>query len=117
MPIRLVRLSTGADGQSHVSVGEVDLGRLDASSAASAFEPVARMRFEETAAGSALSWHNAPERQYVITLSGTLEFETRDGTRVVLGPGDVLLAEDTTGGGHRGRLVDDQPWRRIYVTL
>ncbi len=30
---------------------------------------------------------------------------------------DVLLAEDTAGGGHRWRLIDDQPWRRVYVVL
>jgi quercetin dioxygenase-like cupin family protein len=53
----------------------------------------------------------------VITLSGTLEFETRDGERFTLAPGDVLLADDTAGGGHRWRLIDDQPWRRVYVAL
>ena len=77
----------------------------------------ATVSFEESASGSSLSWHNAPERQYVITLSGTLEFETRLGERFTIAPGDVLLAEDTTGGGHRWRLVDDQPWRRVYVAL
>ena len=30
-------------------------------------------------------------------------------------PGDILLAEDTTGTGHSWRLVDDQPWRREDV--
>jgi hypothetical protein len=35
----------------------------------------------------------------------------------ILAPGDILLAEDTTGGGHTWRLVDDQPWRRLYVVL
>ena len=75
------------------------------------------MSFEESAAGSRLSWHNAPERQYVITLSGSLEFEMRDGSRFTLAPGDVLLAEDITGGGHRWRLVDEHPWRRVYVGL
>jgi len=73
--------------------------------------------FEESARGSSLSWHNAPARQYVITLCGTLEFETRLGERLTVASGDVLLAEDTTGGGHRWRLVDDQPWRRVYATL
>ena len=53
----------------------------------------------------------------MITLSGTLEFETRLGEGLTVAPGDVLLAEDTTGGGHRWRLVDDQPWRRVYVAL
>jgi quercetin dioxygenase-like cupin family protein len=117
MPFRLVHLSTGEDGQSHVTVGEVPLSPLDELNAASAFESVARIRFEETSPGSALAWHTAPERQYVITLSGTLEFETHDGTRFELGPGDILLAEDTAGGGHRWRLVDDQPWRRVYVAF
>ena len=53
----------------------------------------------------------------MITLSGTLEFETRLGEGLTVAPGDVLLAEDTTGGGHRWRLVDDQPWRRVYMAL
>ena len=62
-------------------------------------------------------WHDAPERQYVITLSGTLEFTTRDGEQFVLRPGDVLLAADHVGSGHKWRLIDDQPWRRAYVVL
>jgi quercetin dioxygenase-like cupin family protein len=53
----------------------------------------------------------------VITLSGRLEFETRAGKRQIVEPGDILLAEDTSGGGHRWRLIDDQPWRRAYVAL
>ncbi|GGC45009.1 hypothetical protein [Chelatococcus reniformis] len=50
-------------------------------------------------------------------MSGTLEFTTRDGETFVLAPGDVLLAEDTSGSGHRWRLIDEAPWRRLYVEL
>ena len=82
MPFRLVRLYTGDDGESHVSEGAIELGSLDERNARSPAEPVTRASFEETVAGSSLSWHNAPERQYVITLSGTLEFETRTGERL-----------------------------------
>jgi hypothetical protein len=32
-------------------------------------------------------------------------------------PGDVLVAEDHIGKGHKWRLIDDQPWRRAYVVL
>jgi hypothetical protein len=32
-------------------------------------------------------------------------------------PGDVPLAEDHAGAGHKWRLIDDQPWRRAYVVL
>jgi quercetin dioxygenase-like cupin family protein len=106
--IPCVYLTTGPDGKSHVEHTTIALG---------AAHPATVAHFEETAAGSALEWHTAPHVQYVITLSGTLEFTTRDGETFVLRPGDVLLAADTTGSGHRWRLIDDQPWRRLYVEL
>ena len=53
----------------------------------------------------------------MITLPSTLEFTTRDGETFVLRPGEVLVGADTTGTGHRWRLIDDQPWRRLYVEL
>jgi quercetin dioxygenase-like cupin family protein len=115
--IRVIRLFTGDDGQSHFDVGEVEWNKTDALGAISQSEPARTVSFEETAAGSSLDWHNAPHRQYVITLSGRLEFETRAGKRQIVEPGDILLAEDTSGGGHRWRLIDDQPWRRAYVAL
>jgi quercetin dioxygenase-like cupin family protein len=117
MTIRLVRLFTGGDGQSHFAIGTVPWTTEGAINTISAKEAVAEISFEETAAGSSLDWHNAPCRQYVITLSGTLRFETRSGATFTLAPGDVLLAEDVTGGGHRWRLVDADPWRRAYVSL
>ena len=47
-------------------------------------------------------WHSYPARHYVITLSGTLEFETRLGETSTLAPGTVLLAEESKdGGGHK----------------
>jgi quercetin dioxygenase-like cupin family protein len=58
-----------------------------------------------------------PTHQLVLTLGGTLEFETREGATFVVRPGDVLLAEDTTGSGHRWRLVGADPWQRAYVIL
>jgi quercetin dioxygenase-like cupin family protein len=73
--------------------------------------------FRETRSGGTFAPHDAPARQFVITLSGTLEFKTVKGEIFTIRPGDILLAEDTTGTGHSWRLVDDQPWRRAYVIL
>ena len=106
--MRLVHLTTGPDGQSHVQEGTVDLDT---------WTGVAAVRFEETAAGGALAWHDAPRRQYVLTLTGRLEFTTRAGQTFTLAPGEVLLAEDIAGGGHEWRLVGPDPWRRVYVAL
>ena len=106
--IRAFKLYTGPDNASHVLEGTIDLkDRVD----------VVAIHFKETPAHSSYDWHTDPEPQYVITLSGTLEFHTRDGETFVLRPGDVLLAEDNTGSGHKWRLIDDQPWRRAYVVL
>jgi hypothetical protein len=52
----------------------------------------------------------------VVTLSGTSS-SSRASAIFRLAPGDVLLAEDTAGGGHRWRLIDDEPWRRVYIEL
>ena len=115
--IRCVRLFTGADQQSHIEIGRLALtsGRNDdlVSTAMSSSHVTA----EETATGGTLAWHTAPVRQLVVTLAGTLVFTTRDGQQFTLAPGDVLLAEDTVGSGHQWHLVDDDPWRRIYIVL
>jgi hypothetical protein len=39
------------------------------------------------------------------------------GETFIVRPGDVIVAVDTTGSGHKWRLLDDQAWRRIYVTF
>jgi quercetin dioxygenase-like cupin family protein len=102
------RLYTGSDDASHVAEGTLE---------ANVTTHAVSVSFAESPPHSSLDWHNAPTRQYVITLSGTLEFETRDGTTFTIRPGDVILAEDTAGSGHTWRLIDDQPWRRAYVVL
>jgi quercetin dioxygenase-like cupin family protein len=117
MAFPLIRLYTGDDGESHFEEGTLELPRLEGTAPRSRSWHATEVSFEESPAGSSLDWHRAPVRQYVITLSGTLEFETRLGETFTLAPGTVLLAEDTEGGGHRWRLTDDQPWRRVYVRL
>lgn len=102
------KLYTGTDNASHFAEGT--MAENDSSE-------VVSVHFKESPPHSSLDWHDAPEMQYVITLSGTLEFTTRDREKFVVRPGDVLVAEDNVGSGHKWRLIDDQPWRRAYVVL
>ena len=52
------------------------------------------------ALGVVQDWHPAPQRQFVVILSGQLEISFEDGSKKVFGPGDAWLVEDTTGVGH-----------------
>ena len=106
--MRAIKLWTGEDNASHVVEGTLTLDR---------HTDVAAVHFKESPPHSSFDWHDAPERQYVITLAGTLEFLTRDGETFIIRPGDVLVATDTAGTGHKWRLIDDAPWRRCYVVL
>jgi quercetin dioxygenase-like cupin family protein len=115
--IRCVRIWSGADGESRFEEGAIDMAGGARGDLLSGKTGVTSVSFQETRSGGTFAWHDAPARQFVITLSGTLDFQTRKGEHFILKPGDILLAEDTTGGGHSWRLVDDEPWRRVYVIL
>lgn len=106
--IKAIKLYTGDDGHSHIQTGTVNQG---------AFDQASSIRFQESPPHSFYDWHNAPANQYVITLSGTLEFETRPGETFIINPGDVLIAMDTTGTAHKWKLIDDQPWKRAYIVF
>ena len=115
--IRCVRIWTAKDGNSLFEEGMIDLPRGERGDILSDKITASSISFRETRSGGAFAPHDAPARQFVITLSGTLEFKTVKGETFTICPGDILLAEDTTGTGHSWRLVDDQPWRRAYVIL
>jgi hypothetical protein len=115
--MRVTRVFTGDDGESHFEDVELDLRDLGRVGRLSELVEATGILFRETDGDYDLGFHNAPRRQYVINLDGPVELEVGDGTRRVLGPGDVLLAEDTTGRGHRSRAVDGRRRRSIFVTL
>ncbi len=52
-------------------------------------------------------WHDAahpsPRRQLFVVLEGQVEGWTSSGDSRIFAPGDRLLMEDTTGGGHGAR--------------
>ena len=114
--IRCVRLWTGVDQNSHFEEGVIDLESGARGDMLSGQLPIAAVSIQETNADPKLGWHTDAARQLVITLSGTLEFSTRSGA-FRLGAGDVLFTEEKGGTGHDWRLLDGQPWRRLYAVL
>ena len=108
----LYRLYTGDDGQSHFET-------LDLESHPELASPtdVTTITFNHWPVGRFVDWHPAPRRQYVISLSGTLEIGLGDGSTSQYSAGDARLVEDTSGQGHTTRVVGDQPCLTATVPL
>ncbi len=65
-------------------------------------------------------WHENPKPQWIAILSGRWFVETMDGTRVEMGPGELMMGEDqgTSGRkGHRSGTVGDTPCTMIVTGL
>ncbi len=73
--------------------------------------------FREVDGDYDLDFHTAPRRQLVVNLTGSVDIEVGDGTARRMGPGSILLAEDTTGEGHRSRAVNGAPRTCLFVPL
>ncbi|MDT8421586.1 MAG: hypothetical protein RQ754_14260 [Desulfuromonadales bacterium] len=115
--MRVTRLFTGADGESHFEDVEIALADSGPIGALSEKLPATGLIFRYNDEEYDYDWHNAPCRQYIVMLEGAVEIEVGDGTRRIFRDGDVLLAEDVDGRGHISRAVDGQPRRSLFITL
>jgi hypothetical protein len=61
--------------------------------------------------------HNAPQRQFIITLAGDHEVTVSDGETRAFGAGSVVLVEDTTGKGHVTRATGPPPRITLFAPL
>ena len=96
--MRVTRIYTGDDGQSHFEDIEVGTGSGDTQR--SADFPATAVGLRESDGARNLDFHPAPRRQLVAILAGRLEIEVGDGTKREFGPGELFLADDTSGQGH-----------------
>ncbi len=115
--MKIVRVYTGPDGESHVEDLEIELRDDGFLGRMSKLVPAKGVVFREVDGDYNLDFHNAPRRQYVVNLTGSVELEVGDGTKRLLGPGDILLAEDTTRHGHISRNVRGEPRRCLFIPL
>jgi len=118
---KIHRIYSGPDGQSHLDQICLDndmVPFLDVEGAHGMCTHIRchnNLQFRTSPAGYELLWHTAPRRQLMILLRGVVELEMGDGSRLQCHPGDVVLAEDTTGQGHVTRVLGDEP--RFYAIV
>jgi len=115
--MKVVRIYTGPDNKSHFEDLEIPLRDGGKVGFVSELRKATGLVFRETTGDYNYDFHTAPRRQYVVNLEGGVEIEVGDGTKRILGTGDILLAEDTTGQGHISRAVAGKPRRSLFITL
>jgi len=112
--MQVVRIYTGPDGKSHLEDVDIELEDRGAAGRISPLWSGSGVQFREVDGDYHIDFHNAPRRQLVVNLTGSVEIETGSGDRRVLGPGTILLAEDRTGQGHISR---SEALRRSMLAL
>lgn len=101
---------TGSDGLTHLRDKEIKNGEQEKAAAVQ----ISRISANPPRPSD---WHNAPHRRYVVPMSGRFEVEVDGGITKSFGPGEILLAEDLTGKGHKTRAVGGKDCVWMFVEL
>src|ERR1041385_7304629 len=111
--MRYTRLFSDDRGESHFEETEIEFASTDyvAGAARLKLSPVlgaAQYRFMDAPAGWISDWHPSSARNLFVVWSGEWEVSASDGETRRFKTGDVLLVEDTTGKGHKSRVVSEE---------
>ena len=115
--MQVVRVFTGDDGKSHFEDVAVTLEHQGVGGRLSGLIKGSGVIFREVDGSYDLDFHTAPRRQFVVNLIGSVDISVGDGTARRLGPGEILLAEDTTGQGHKSQAVDGMPRQCLFLPI
>ncbi len=115
--MQVTRIYSGDDGESHFEDLTIELEDHGPMGKVSTLWPGRGVLFRTVEGDYDLDFHNAPRRQFVVNLTGSVEIEVGDGSVRRMGPGSILLAEDLTGRGHISRNVGGEPRTCLFIPL
>jgi hypothetical protein len=101
----VTRIFAADDGSARIERREVPMQPDRSGRPTSADLPALRLFFRDTPPSHVHDKHRAPQRQFIVVVSGVGEIELDDGTRHRFAPGALLFVEDTTGAGHITRTL------------
>jgi len=113
-PVMMTRIYTGPDNLAYAEETEL---RFQGPGNVFKMLPVTGAELHRGAPGSVADWHNAPRRQYVITLSGRGELEVAGGKKIAAEPGHINLVEDVTGKGHITKVIGTEDRVTLWLPL
>jgi hypothetical protein len=115
--MRIHNLYADARGESHFRDIEVEWVEETRAGKLSQRLPATGIIFRQVPPTYDLDWHPAPRRQYIINLDAGVRITASDGESRVIGAGEVILVEDTSGRGHLSKAVDARLRHCIFVPL
>ncbi len=113
--VKIHRFFTGLDGLTHAEEIDVKFDSGGGGNELYKFLSNSGAVLRRSPPGRVNDWHTASRRQYIITLSGHAELVLSGGQTLKVGPGDIELAEDTTGKGHITRTVGTED--RVSIAI
>ena len=115
--MRIHNLYKDANGETHFRDIEIEWVEEKHMSKLSKCFPATGIIFRETSGDYDLDWHPAPRRQYIINLDAGVQITASDGESRIIGPGEVILVEDTSGKGHLSKSVGGKMRHSIFVPI
>lgn len=105
-------VAAGEDGKTRVHEEELEFVTVDGLTPGGVFDAaalgasdVAIVRF---APGFEADFHLTPDPTWMLVMSGRVAIGLSDDVWFELGPGDIARMADTSGEGHRSRVIGDQ---------
>ena len=115
--MKIHRLYTDEKGESHFATEEIEYVETTPSGRLSKRLPATGIIFREVPPTYDLDWHPAPRRQYIINLDAGVKITASDGESRVIGTGEIILVEDTTGKGHLSQHVEGKIRHSVFVPI
>ncbi|MEK7716098.1 MAG: hypothetical protein AAB387_11640 [candidate division NC10 bacterium] len=115
--MRIHNLYADASGESHFRDLEVEWVDETPSGRHSKRLPATGIIFRQVPPTYDLDWHPAPRRQYIINLDAGVRLTASDGESRVIGAGEVILVEDTTGKGHLSQGLGGKLRHCVFVPV
>ena len=113
----ITRVYTGSDRQSRFEDMEVELTDNGSLGSISRLWSAKGVLFRRVNGDYDLDFYNAPRRQFVVNLTGSVEIEVGDGTKRQSGVGSILFAEDTEGKGYISRSINGESRECLFISL
>lgn len=117
--VTITRMFTGPDGLTHFDETNLPFGAPMEKVMGVSFRRSPGPQKSGDPAAEGFTFHTAPHRRYVVTLSGKAEIEASGGGKFVADVNHILLAEDLTGKGHRYtvRPMGSGAWINMFVEI